>query len=100
MPIPWNEDRPPDLPTIQRNLEGLLTSIVREAPQRGTPTVAMAQDWHRRAYANVQLPVAYYAGEIRDSDRRFPELVDYEVLIVRLEAEPSSWSGSAGRWPR
>ena len=30
-------------------------------------------------YKSVSLPVSYYAGEFRDSDPRFPELIDYEV---------------------
>ena len=41
----------------------------------------MAQAWHRRIYKGVRLPVAYYAGEIRDSDSRFPELYGYEVSV-------------------
>jgi fido (protein-threonine AMPylation protein) len=41
----------------------------------------MAQDWHRRIYQNVRLPVPYYAGEIRDSDPRFPHLDGYEVIV-------------------
>jgi fido (protein-threonine AMPylation protein) len=41
----------------------------------------MAQEWHRRIYAGVSLPVPYYAGEIRDSDPKFPELYGYEVRV-------------------
>jgi hypothetical protein len=41
----------------------------------------MAQDWHRAAYDGVRLPVPYYAGELRDSDPSFPELIGYEVQI-------------------
>jgi fido (protein-threonine AMPylation protein) len=41
----------------------------------------MAQEWHRRVYEGVRLPVPYYAGEIRDSDPRFPELFGYEVRV-------------------
>lgn len=41
----------------------------------------MAQDWHRETYQGVALPVPYYAGEIRDSDPSFPELVGYEVAV-------------------
>lgn len=45
----------------------------------------LAREWHREIFAGVELPVAYYAGEIRDDDRRFPELIGYEV---RVGAEP------------
>jgi fido (protein-threonine AMPylation protein) len=41
----------------------------------------MAQEWHRQVYAGVRLPVTYFAGEIRDSDSRFPELYGYEVAV-------------------
>lgn len=41
----------------------------------------MAQVWHRETYAGIALPVAYYAGELRDSDPRFPHLVGYEVGV-------------------
>lgn len=81
MPIPWFEDPPEDLPRIRANLRGLLAEIARAAPQRRRPTVAMAQEWHRRVYEGVTLPVKYYAGEIRDSDPDYPELIDYEVLV-------------------
>jgi fido (protein-threonine AMPylation protein) len=43
----------------------------------------MAQEWHRRVYRGASLPVPYYAGELRDSDTRFPELYGYEVRIGR-----------------
>jgi len=41
----------------------------------------MAQEWHRQIYQGVRLPVPYYAGEIRDSDTKFPELYGYEVGV-------------------
>jgi hypothetical protein len=41
----------------------------------------MAQQWHRDLYQGIDLPVAYYAGEIRDTDQRFPELFGYEVQV-------------------
>jgi len=41
----------------------------------------MAQEWHRRIYKGVRLPVPYYAGEVRDSDPRFPQLDGYEVRV-------------------
>jgi fido (protein-threonine AMPylation protein) len=42
----------------------------------------MAQDWHREIYAGVSLPVPYYAGEFRDSDPTFPELIGYDVEVA------------------
>ncbi len=81
MPIPWNEDDPRDAAILVQNLARILRQLARDAPLRWEPTVALAQDWHRRIYEGVRLPVAYYAGEIRDSDPRFPELYGYEVMI-------------------
>ena len=40
-----------------------------------------ARQWHRRIYKGVGVPVPYYAGEVRDSDSRFPELYGYEVSV-------------------
>jgi fido (protein-threonine AMPylation protein) len=79
--IPWNEDDPRDAAVLVQNLTYVLRQIVRQAKLRQPPTVKMAQGWHRRVYESVKLPVAYYAGEIRDSDARFPELYGYEVRI-------------------
>lgn len=41
----------------------------------------MAQQWHREYYAGVRLPVPYYAGEFRDTDQSFPQLMGYEVGV-------------------
>ncbi len=49
----------------------------------------MAQDWHRRIYRNVRLPVPYYTGEIRNSDPDFPELFGYEVAVGSSQGVPS-----------
>lgn len=68
----------------------MLTTILRLAPRRLPPTAALAQDWNRAAYSGVPLPVAYYAGEIRDSDPAFPELDGYEVVVGRQLGAPSS----------
>lgn len=81
MAIPWNEDDPRDAALIVQNLTNLLRQIARRARLRQPPTVEMAQDWHRQIYKGVRLPVPYYAGEIRDSDSRFPELYGYEVRV-------------------
>lgn len=83
MAIPWNEDDPRDAAVIVQNLEYVLSQIARQAWRRPSPTVSMAQKWHRRIYKGASLPVRYYAGEVRDSDARFPELYGYEVRIGR-----------------
>lgn len=90
LPIPRNNDRPTDLPVIQDNLRRLLKELVAKADQRLRPTVQMAQDWHRRIYRGVPLPVDYYAGEIRDSELEFPELIGYEVRVGSRLGVPSS----------
>jgi fido (protein-threonine AMPylation protein) len=71
-----------------------MRSIVATSGDRNPPTVAMAQDWHRRVYEEIPLPVAYYAGEVRDSDAQFPELVGYEVSVGLLSGVPA-----ADVWP-
>lgn len=83
MAIPWNEDDPRDAAVIAQNLTYVLRQVARQAHLRQTPSVAMAQAWHRRIYEGVSLPVPYYAGEFRDSDSRFPELYGYEVAVGR-----------------
>ena len=90
MPVAWNEDKPHDVPLIEANLRDLLRQIVREAPLRNPPTVTAAQEWHRRIYKGVRLPISYYAGEIRDSDSRFPELYGYEVIVGTQSGVDSS----------
>jgi fido (protein-threonine AMPylation protein) len=79
--LPWNEDDPLDAALIVQNLTYVLRQVARQAPLRRPPTVSMVQEWHRRIYKGVRLPVPYYAGEIRDSDSRFPELYGYEVRV-------------------
>jgi Fic/DOC family len=89
LPVPWNEDDPRDLPVIEANLRSVLGQIVRDAARRDLPTVVMAQEWHRRTYENVRVPVPYYRGEVRDSDPRFPELFGYEVIVGGKLGVPS-----------
>lgn len=84
MAVAWNDDPPGSEPQIQANIRAVGEQILRQAPQREQPTVAMAQDWHRSIYEHVALPVAYYAGEVRDSDQRHPELIGYEVQVGHL----------------
>jgi Fic family protein len=90
MPVAWNDDPPGAETAIHKNCAGLLADIAREAATRSAPTVALAQDWHRRIYEGVALPVPYYAGEVRDSDNRFPELVGYEVAVAGLRCTPAA----------
>lgn len=55
--------------------------MVDGAHRRDPPSVEMACRWHHEIFEGVALPVPYYAGEIRDSDPRFPELIGYEVDV-------------------
>lgn len=89
MPIPWNDDPPGAAPRIRRNLESLLRRLIVEAPRRLAPTVDLAREWHRAVVEGVELPVSYYAGEVRDDDPRYPELVDYEVRVGRWSGVPA-----------
>ncbi|MDX6671206.1 MAG: hypothetical protein QOI91_1569 [Solirubrobacteraceae bacterium] len=81
MPVPWNDDAAGYEQQILVNATELLRSIAAASDRRDPPTVAMAQEWHRRLYRGVPLPVSYYVGEIRDSDAQFPELDGYEVAV-------------------
>jgi fido (protein-threonine AMPylation protein) len=83
MPVAWDEDPAGSAARIEANIRAVGARIYIDAPRRDPPSLALAQDWHRAVYAGVSLPVPYYAGEVRDSDRRFPELIDYEVQIGR-----------------
>lgn len=89
MAVAWIEDDLRDLPVIESNLLKLLDQISREAPSRILPRVAAAQEWHRRIYEGTQVPVPYYAGEIRDSDPQYPELYGYEVMVGGQAGVPS-----------
>lgn len=81
MPIPWNEDPPGSEAQIVTNLKRIGIQVVADSARRLAPTVAMAQEWHRETYRSIPLPVPYYAGEIRDTDAAYPELIDYEVSV-------------------
>jgi len=89
LPNPWNDDPPGSAQRIEANILTLGPQFQAEASSRPLATIAMAQDWHRAAYAGVQLPEPYYAGEIRDSDPRFPELYGYEVRVGGVLGTPS-----------
>jgi hypothetical protein len=88
VPIPWNADPPGSEPTIRQNLVSLLREVVAVADAREAPSVTMVQEWHRRIYQGIPLPVDYYAGEIRDSDPNYPELHGYEVASARCRVCP------------
>lgn len=81
LPTPWNVDPAGSAPLIERNAIRALRLVRQNAQLSRPPTLTDAQKWHRELFKGVPLPVAYYAGEFRDSDPRFPELVDYEVAI-------------------
>ena len=87
--IAWNDDRSEDRGLIEGNIAGILREIVRNAGVRQPPAVAMAQEWHRRIYRGASLPVPYYAGEIRDGDPEYPELIGYEVAVGAARGVPS-----------
>lgn len=80
MPTAW-EELPADAPRIATNAQHVLSGIAGAAHRRSLPAVAMAQQWHRELYAEIAAPHPYYAGEVRDSDPRFPELIGYEVRV-------------------
>ena len=88
-PIPWNNDPPEAAARILENAAAVLREIAADADRRLPPSVAMAQEWHRRLYRGVSLPVPYYAGEPRDSDPECPELQGYEVAVGRHRGTPS-----------
>jgi fido (protein-threonine AMPylation protein) len=90
MPVAWNDDPPGSSLRIEANLRAILADILAGAPRRIPPTVGMAQAWHRVAYANISLPIPYYAGEVRDTDLAFPELIGYEVMIGSAQGVPSA----------
>jgi fido (protein-threonine AMPylation protein) len=46
----------------------------------------MALDWHRRIYAGTAVPEFQYVGNVRDNDRRFPCLIDYELAVGTVRA--------------
>ena len=84
MPIGWDGDPPQSLSVIATNIAGVAQTVAGQASARVRPSLDLAFDWHRAIYRNVPLPVAYYAGEPRDSDPRYPELIDYEIEVGGL----------------
>ena len=90
MPVPWNDDPPGSDAQIIDNLKRIGSQVAADAAVRLLPTVAMAQEWHRETYRGVLLPAPYYAGEIRDSDPTYPELIGYEVAVGTALGTPSA----------
>jgi hypothetical protein len=95
MPTAWDDDPPGSTARIEASIVAVGRRVYAEASRRDPPTVAMAQQWHRDVFAGVTLPVDYYAGEVRDSDRRFPELFGYEVEVGAQPGVPSAEVPSA-----
>jgi len=90
MPVAWNDDPPGSSRRTEANLRAILADLLAGAPLRIPPTVGMAQAWHRLTYASIALPVPYYAGEVRDTDPAFPELIGYEAMIGSAQGVPSA----------
>lgn len=80
-PPPWDPNQPAFLPRIEANAAQLAQSLRQGASARAQPAWSMAQAWHRILFAGVPAPRPYYIGEIRDSDPRFPDLVNHEVEV-------------------
>jgi hypothetical protein len=77
----WNEDQPGDLPRIVGNIIDLWPAIEADAIARTAPSIAAALEWHRRIYDRVAVPHPDYVGHVRDSDPRYPCLIDYELAV-------------------
>ncbi len=89
MPTSW-EDPPGWEDRIEANVRRVLREIAQMSDRRYPPTVVLAKQWHRGLYDGIPRPVDYYAGEVRDSDPRFPELIDYEVEVGGELGVPSA----------
>lgn len=89
MPAAW-EDDPADAPKIAANAARVLFGIAADADKREPPTVAMALQWHRDLYDGIARPFDYYAGQVRDSDTNFPDLIGYEVQVRGVLGVPSA----------
>lgn len=77
-------------PRIATNAANVLRRVATEAHLRVPPTIEQAQDWHRRLYDAISRPFDYYAGEVRDSDKRFGDLIGYEVTVGGAFGVPSA----------
>jgi fido (protein-threonine AMPylation protein) len=89
VPIAWEE--PPGFEVaIEANVKRVLEAVAATSGLRRAPTVEQAKAWHRELYEGVPRPADYYAGEIRDSDERFPQLIGYEVEVGGAPGLPSA----------
>jgi Fic family protein len=84
--VAWNDDLGRDRRLIEANIAEVGRGISQDASARPAPVVAMAQQWHSDIYRGARVPVPYFAGQVRDSDDRYPELVDYEVRVGAVSA--------------
>ncbi len=89
MPTAW-EDSPGFESLIEANVRRVLTDIARSSDRREKPTIAQAKRWHRDLYEGLPRPFDYYAGEVRDSDPRFPDLIGYEIDVGGIPGTPSA----------
>lgn len=90
LPKPWNNDPPGSSARIRRNAARTLRLVKAHAQSGAPPTLLDVQQWHRELFQGVSLPVSYYAGEFRDSDPRFPELIDYNVDVGGVGGVPAT----------
>lgn len=89
MPIAWEHD-PADAPQLAANATRVLSGIARAADRRDAPTVALAQQWHRDLHEAITRPVDYYAGQVRDCNQNFPDLIGYEVQVGSASGVPAA----------
>lgn len=90
MVTPWNDDAGGFEHVLKANIARLVVDLVNQAGSRIPPTVAIFCGWHRQLFVGIPIPVAYYAGEVRDTDPRFPELIGYEVQVGSSRGTPSA----------
>lgn len=85
---PWGEDSPADETLVAAQVVTLLRELVRRAPDRVEPTVAMAHTWHRAIYRGASSPpLESYLGAPRGST---PELIGYEVGLLDHRGRPTA----------
>lgn len=75
---------------IAANAQSVLHAIAPVADTRQTPTIAMAQQWHRDLYDGMPRPHDHCAGEGRHTDASFPDLIGYEVQVGTIMGAPSA----------
>ncbi len=75
---------------IAANAAQALWGIARTADLREPPTLAQAQQWHRDLYDQSPRPFGYFAGQVRNSDPDFPDLIGYEVQVGGTPGTPSA----------